>query len=443
MQLFGKQLSSKELIGNPVDFSLEERIFNTVCIIAMAAMIFEIPFNFAIGLPVPAMLCVAGLIFAILIYYLSRIKRKPALAIDIFCLMCVTLFTLNYFYNSGISGPNLILFSVVFLIVVSIIPKEKYKYWLPINAISVFLAIIFEYLDPSLAPYAYTSDLSRATDFAVTYFVVIILTFVTISYIRKNYDREHQSVIENNLAIAAQNAHIIHQKEELEHLNAEKDKLFSIVSHDIRLPLNSIQSYLEILAEVELEEQEKQEVERNLLQITRDTSEMLTNILWWSKSQLNGENIELRQLNLYDSIVKGLNVEKSIAAKKGIVLHTSVEPEWSIVADPHMFGLVLRNLVSNAIKFTPKGGEISISVTPSDDHFQIEVKDNGIGISEEQQKALFQLKAKSTYGTNHEKGIGLGLRLCKDFTLMQKGNIWFSSEQQKGSTFFISFKKFI
>ncbi|MES2418095.1 MAG: HAMP domain-containing sensor histidine kinase [Bacteroidota bacterium] len=440
MRIFGKQLNGKKIIGDPKYFSLEERIFNTFCIIAFTTMCFEVPFNLFIGLMVPAALCVFGVFISFFLYYLSRFKRKSSLGIKLFCITCNITFAINYFYNSGIFGPNLLLFSLAFLLIIAIIPKQQFKFWIPINISLVLIILTTEYLNPHLAPYSYNSELVKALDFAITYFVVVVITYFAISYTRKNYDYERISAHQKNIAIEEQSERILAQKIELEHLNSEKDKLFSIVSHDIKLPLNSIQSYLEILTEVDLGEEEKQEVERQLLQITRDTSDMLMNILSWSKSQMKGANIQLMSLNVNEALAKGLSIEKNISARKGIAFTIEAKDELHIIADPNMFQLVIRNLVNNAIKFTRKGGLIGVVVYKENSQCIIMVKDNGLGIKAEQQEKLFKLKASSTYGTNNEKGIGLGLLLCKEFTELQNGKIWFESNAGEGSTFYLSFK---
>lgn len=397
-------------------------------------MCFEIPFNFSIGLIVPASLCVFGAFFAVYLYYLSRFKRRSSVGIKLFCFVCNLLFVINYFFNSGIFGPNLLLFSLGLLLIVTIIPKSQFKIWIPINLVSVFTIMVVEYYYPEVARNAYQSELSKAIDFGITYFVVVILTYFAISYIRKNYDMERNAVIAQNVAIEE-------QKAELERLNSEKDKLFSIVSHDIKLPLNSIQSYLEILTENDLDDLERQEVKKQLLSITRNTSDMLMNILSWSKSQMAGSGMQLATLDVGEALTKSLRIEHNLAAKKEITMQVEVAGKIAIIADPNMFQLVLRNLVGNAIKFTNSGGRIDVRATVKDDHCLISVQDTGLGIDDVQKDKLFKLKASSTYGTNNEKGIGLGLLLCKEFTELQGGTISFESTKGVGSTFLLCFKR--
>lgn len=403
-------------------------------------MCFEVPFNFYIGLVVPASLCVFGVFASATMFYFSRFKRKSSLCIKAFAIICNLTFTINYFFNSGIFGPNLLLFCLAFLLVIAIIPKKEFKIWVPVNIILVLSILIIEYFNPSLIEYTYNGELSKVIDFAITYLVVVVITYFAISYIRKNYDYERSSVLDKSEAIAEQSSRILAQKEELELLNSQKDKLFSIVTHDIRMPLNSIQSYLELLTEVDIEEGERRVLKEKLLQITRDTSDMLTNVLSWSKTQMEGTNADLKPLNVFTELINGLSVERTISERKGVGFSINSPDGIIIMADQNMFQLVIRNLVNNAIKFTPKDGAVKISAVKRDNDCLITIQDNGLGMDEARQANLFKLKASSTFGTNNERGIGLGLLLCKEFTDLQNGEIWFESMAEQGSTFFLSFK---
>lgn len=441
MLILGKKLSGKRFIGHPKLFSLEERIFNTVCIIAFITMCFEVPFNFFVGLYIPALLCVFGVFLSAGLYYLSRFKRRSAVGIKLFCVVTNLLFAINYFFNSGIFGPNLLLFCLGFLLIVAIIPKEQFKFWVPINISIVILILVLEYFNPQLTTNNYNSETSKVVDFAITYFVVVLLTYFTINYIRQNYDYERNLVIQKNEAIEEQNGRILNQNLILEKLNTEKDKLFSIVTHDIRTPLSSIQGYLEILAdETSITPEERAIFKQQLLEITIDTSKMLTNLLSWSKTQLEGTRANLTRLEVKTALINGLNIEKNIAIKKGVQLAIFSENDLFISADMNMFEIVIRNLVNNAIKFTKIGGEVIINATRKGDECLITIKDNGLGMDPKLQNSLFKLTASSTYGTNNERGIGIGLLLCKEFTDMQGGKIWFESKEGSGSTFYLSFK---
>lgn len=426
-------------VGDVHEFSIEERIFNTMCIFAFIAMLVEAPYNYYANLIELAFLCSFCMILIGGLYYLSRIKRKWMLSINIFCVLSNVTFIYCYFYDSGISGPNILLFALSFFIIITIIPKRQYKFWLPVNILVVMVVLLIELRWPQLAPNLYENNAARTIDFMVTYIVSVTMIFFSISYMRGSYNHQRLSVEERNKAIEEQNEKIMLQKAELEALNSEKDRLFSIVAHDVRMPLSSIQGYLEILNVIGLEEEEKRDIEVQLLQITRDTSEMLMNLLSWSKTQLSGKNVQLKPLDVNESLKSWLKVEMSIAEKKGIRLNILTAGQLNIMADHDMLHLVVRNLVSNAIKFTPVDGEVIISTRYRDTEGLIVIADNGIGMSAEKQETLFRLNASATYGTNNEKGIGLGLLLCKEFTEQQNGKIWFESKVDQGSVFYVSF----
>ncbi len=411
-----------------------------MCIFAFFAMLIEAPYNYFAGLKELGWLCMVSLVFIAGLYYLSKIRRKSSIAITLFCIVCNVTFVYCYFYDSGILGPNLLLFALSFFIIITIVPKTQYKIWVPVNMLVVFSVLAVEYYWPELAPDLYLSSLAKTIDFGVTYLVSAILIFLSISYMRRNYEHERLSVEQRNREIEAQKDEILLQKGALEYMNREKDRLLSIVAHDIRMPLSSIQGYLEILNSIGLDEEEKQLIEGQLLQITRDTSEMLMNLLSWSRTQLKGSHVQLKAIDVNEVLKDWLKIESAIAVKKGIRLRMLTAGQLHVMADYDMLHLVIRNLVSNAIKFTPEGGEVIISTRYRGSDGMIIISDNGIGITAEKQQHLFQLNASTTYGTNNEKGIGLGLLLCKEFTEKQQGNIWFESEFDKGSVFYISLK---
>ena len=183
---------------------------------------------------------------------------------------------------------------------------------------------------------------------------------------------------------------------------------------------------------------QKQMVEAELLLLTKNTSDMLSNLLSWSKSQMDGVVVTFSIINISESLRNTLDVQKLIANKKGVNLEYEINEAVNITGDKDMLQLVVRNLVNNAVKFTPAGGYVKIQSNITGADCRLVIKDNGIGISAEQQKELFTLKSKPTYGTMNEKGVGLGLLLCKEFIELQNGRIWFISSPGLGTTFYIS-----
>jgi two-component system, sensor histidine kinase and response regulator len=249
--------------------------------------------------------------------------------------------------------------------------------------------------------------------------------------LRHSYERE-KGVAENRASLIAE------QNKELQKLNQEKTKLLSIISHDLRSPLNSITTVLNLLTNYPLPDNQRIKLQSELLDTTRNTSEMLVNLLSWSSEQMEGMQCRLETLNLKFVIQRVLQIQQPIADSKEVQIQISVDDEMTVHADYNMLELTLRNLINNAIKFTPPLGNVTINASIDQDmHCQIVVRDNGIGMNAEQLEALFSMDIHSTYGTNNEKGIGLGLVLCKEFTEMQNGKIWVHSKERNGSIFYL------
>jgi two-component system, sensor histidine kinase and response regulator len=260
---------------------------------------------------------------------------------------------------------------------------------------------------------------------------MLFFSYVALGFIKSNYEIEKASSNEKTIAIEEQNV-------VLAKVNEEKNKLFSIVSHDLRSPLNTIQSYLELLSFDILEEKERKVAEKELVSLTKNTSDLLFNLLSWSKTQMEGVNAKLKPHNLFNVLAGTINTQHAIASQKDISFSNDIDKEAVTVCDEDMLQLVVRNLLNNAIKFTPSFGKISIHSKLSGNTVQLCISDSGKGIPEEQQKEIFSLKIQSTYGTNKEKGIGLGLVLCKEYIELQNGQIWFDSRPDVQTNFYIS-----
>ena len=164
---------------------------------------------------------------------------------------------------------------------------------------------------------------------------------------------------------------------------------------------------------------------------------MFSKLLDWSKSQLHGLSPKFQNINLRVMIENLVNQEKHAALRKSIVLEFNVDPSIMIYADLDMMQVVIRNLIGNAIKFTPAHGNVLIRAEKNKSNCIVSIQDNGIGIPEEQKEAIFSLRARSTYGTENEKGVGLGLLLCKEFINAQNGKLWFVSHVSQGTCFYI------
>ena len=229
------------------------------------------------------------------------------------------------------------------------------------------------------------------------------------------------------------------KNELLEAVNAEKDKFFSILAHDLRGPMSAFVAVTQILTE-DIQNMTLDEIREITISLKTDASNiyrLLENLLEWSRLQRSVMEFKPEELNLKNTIGTGIEVVSASAQNKGISIDISVPDKLNIVADKHMFETVIRNLVSNSVKFTPIGGRVTVSASVNNDNnIEIRIVDTGIGMSVELKNKLFMLNEKtSRKGTEGELSSGLGLLLCKEFVEKHNGKIWAESEEGKGSTF--------
>lgn len=225
------------------------------------------------------------------------------------------------------------------------------------------------------------------------------------------------------------------QKEKLEELNRIKDKLFSVVSHDIKAPLSSLKLSLALAKINKLSQDEFKTVSTEIETHLDQTTNFIQNLLHWAKFQLRGEVVKPVRLDMPVMISEAAGLLENDMTQKLITLQLDVAPDCIAYADQVMIQSVLRNLITNAVKFTPPGGTITIRGKAEDQKIIISVSDTGTGIPEANQATLFTLESLTTPGTRQEAGTGLGLVLCKEFTEKNKGTIWFETEAGKGTTF--------
>lgn len=227
----------------------------------------------------------------------------------------------------------------------------------------------------------------------------------------------------------------------LRELNAQKDKFFSIIAHDLRSPFNAIIGLSDVLLDqLNDNDYEKIDLIASMIgQSSRRAMNLLMNLLEWSVLQTGRMEFNPETFNLKLLIEDNKDLLDVVANQKTITIHVATPTEIIVHADKSMINTVLRNLISNAIKFTGQGGEINISVMKKANEFLVSVSDNGIGIQTERLSMLFRIdQSDSTPGTNNEKGTGLGLILCKEFVEKHGQKIWVESEIGKGTTFYFT-----
>lgn len=240
-----------------------------------------------------------------------------------------------------------------------------------------------------------------------------------------------QKVIERTMQLEASNT-------KLEELNKTKDKFFSIIAHDLKNPFAAMLSSAELLL-IYIENFNIEKIKAKSLSIIDSIKHgysLLQNLLEWSQAQQGLINFHPQKTDIQNIIQNCFNILKLQADNKSIQLKNNVPANLVISVDNELITILLRNLISNAIKFTHSNGLVEINHQMNESEVQISVQDSGIGMSQETVNKLFRISEKNiSVGTNGEKGTGLGLLLCKEFLEMHNGRIWVESEEGKGATF--------
>ena len=251
----------------------------------------------------------------------------------------------------------------------------------------------------------------------------------------KNLQRQ---LIKDKATLQATLSQLNEANARLAELNATKDRFFSIIAHDLRSPFNAIVGFSSLLAE-QVREQDYEGIGEYAAMIEESSQRALTlllNLLEWSRSQTGRSQFAPAELSVKKLLDDCVALVRDTARQKNIVVVAEAPADGRLYGDEAMLATVLRNLLANAVKFTPAGGYVMASARAAEQGWTIAVRDNGVGISSENQAKLFRLdQSLSTSGTNNEQGTGLGLILCKEFVDKHGGRLWVESAPGQGSVF--------
>ena len=266
-----------------------------------------------------------------------------------------------------------------------------------------------------------------------------------VDYITKPFQQEevlarvnaHLTIRKLQQQLEAKNTLLEKQVEQLSALNASKDKFISMISHDLQSPFSSLRGLIQFTAE-NLEGYNKSEL-GNIMDLLGNSTDnlyaLIENLLTWSRIQRGVLEHCPQPIEIRDIVTQNINLFTQNAEDKQITLRNLIEERIAVYADFNMVNAVIRNLISNALKFTKSGGRVEFSAKQNGEYVEVSVTDTGIGIGKEHLSKLFRIDARyKRLGTAREKGTGLGLILCKEFIEKHGGTIWIESEVDQGST---------
>lgn len=323
----------------------------------------------------------------------------------------------------------------IYLLLATFIPLFLWNYkqkQYPILIISVILIVyvFIEFFPPVIQPKIVLSENYIYIFRLTNVFVCFLAAGIAIGIFQLLYRRKEEQLVK--------------QTEELRISQAHKDKVYSIIAHDLRSPFSTFASLTKLFVDKydKLSDEKCVEIIQSMHQTSASLQNLLENLLDWSRLQSGDLEKNLTHLNLRKIAEESLALHKELILKKEQRTEVDINSSLLVYADHHMVSTIFRNMISNAIKFTGQHGKISISARGNHTKIQVCIKDTGMGLSEEDIKYLFDIRnTDKISGTGSQKGSGLGLVLCKDFIESHDGKVWVESEVGKGSKFYFTLPK--
>nr|WP_297914744.1 tetratricopeptide repeat-containing sensor histidine kinase [uncultured Allomuricauda sp.] len=269
--------------------------------------------------------------------------------------------------------------------------------------------------------------------------VLMVLILSTVIFLIRRSEKIQKKL---NRELKEKSRVVSKRENQLTEINKTKTKLFSIIGHDLRGPIGALQGMLKLFSDGEISKNEFLSFIPKLRNDVENISFALNNLLSWGQTQLNGVTTKPKRIHFEKLVLDNIKLLSEVAASKSIKIMNQLPENIVLWADYNQVDIVVRNLLSNAIKFTPDAGLITIDAKEIGDVWQIMIRDTGIGMNKEIQKKIFVDTTNiTTYGTNNERGTGLGLSLCREMINKNRGQIWVESTLRKGSTFYFTIPK--
>lgn len=423
-------------VGVKDDLPFEER---KVTIIINALVITGIPFSFFFLIlnffqhryPLSAINFIT-LLGGLSIVFIHKRRNYIAGRIVLCTLSMLIFFISSLIYSNGVE-----FFLLLNIVATTILFKSK-KYVAIVSSLNAVLFLIVVMLHNNGVVYFSVP----ANRYYLNVAWALIFMIAALFHFKKQHIRHQEQVEETNQQLLLQQHLLLSQKKELEKkseelsaLNETKEKLFSIIAHDMKSPIGTLKGLLDLYKNGYVSEQEIKSLSDQISRNVGTLYENLDNLLHWSHSQLNGISPTFKLFELKTLVEETLQLNREIADGKQLIIINLIPDKLLVDADSNHIAIVFRNIINNAVKYSYPGGQIIIEAIRANERVKVSITDFGLGINQSQLQNLFVFGKPSTLGTSNEKGTGLGLALSKEFIEKNKGEIWVTSEPGKGSVF--------
>ncbi len=366
-------------------------------------------------------------LISMVVLWMNELKRYEAAIIFYFIFYPVAT---SIVYMSGINMGVELFFILYGILSVFFIQQISYMIFsVSLSMISYFmLSVVWKY-------HRFELESSNMLLYLSNQILGIIFIFYGLFLIKKENASYQSRVLAKNREIAEKAALLKKQTTELSDLNSVKNKLFSVIAHDLKTPMYALRNLFRSVLQQNLPAKEIKSMLPDVIDDLNYTTGLMENLLHWAKSQMQSEVIKAHLIDMHAIVQEVIQLLQLQADAKSITIESKIEESVFALADKDMINLVIRNLLSNAIKFTPGGGQIAIDANEMPSYIEVYIKDSGTGISQEALQKINQNNYFTTNGTAQEPGTGLGLMLCKEFLIKNGGQLCIESEPGAGSIF--------
>ena len=429
--------------------NLEDRIYIKIIEIAVL-MDFIVSFLNVFVSPLPSIILnIVFFIVFVFFYYIALCKKYIKLAILAFKITIPILFCFAWFVNHGVLGDVGVYF-ISMTIVFSIISSGKTKILVPILIIlMVNILMVLEFYNPQWVV-KYTNPTYHKLNMVLSMCLNVLFSYHIVRMLKNEYEKNNiklkevtKDLSEKNKILEANESKLHSQNENLQQLNQSKNRLFSLISHDLRSPLAGIQGLVELAYKGDFPAEQIKELLPEMHQSLSYTVSLLDNLLFWSKSQLYSYEPEIKELDIAETIRKYFLPNLQIMAKdKQIKVALNFQIHHALgMMDYNILEIVSRNISSNAIKFSPIQSEIHIVLEDNEKHLALKFIDQGVGMNSHHIDKIYKGVLFTTKGTSNEKGVGIGLNLCQELLQKCNSSLEIQSEMGKGTTVIIKIPK--